>query len=91
MTTQFIEDVDTDLFTVLDFEYEVPCDMSTCDRVAAWTTIFSCCGANVLYCEEDFTEIVNQIGNTLFYCDIEHGGCGGMSRNPFSFTEKLKK
>lgn len=92
MSTIMEEALDSDMFVVLDFDYEVPCDMNQCDNAAEWRTVIVCCGRTVLYCDEDFQNILEAIGTYTFLCDADSGGCGSkMNGSPFIFTEKLKK
>lgn len=53
MSATVIEnDLDTDLLSVLDFEFAPPCEVPKgCDNTAEWKVTVSCCGQMYLMCQ----------------------------------------
>jgi hypothetical protein len=89
--------LDEDLFTVLDWDFEVPCTIKAvvCDRAAEWRTISKCCGKVSLFCSPHMQEKHNLIStsSTLNQAWAPCNVCGSQKPpgNPYSLIERLDK
>lgn len=53
------EGLDTDLESLLDFELDVPCDVShKCGLAAKWYAMTACCGWTIVLCDEHKDAII---------------------------------
>lgn len=68
MTATTIEgDVDTDLFTVLDFEPSEACEIyEDCDNEPVYTMTAKCCGVVYLACEQCVFDFVEDYKNKWY-------------------------
>ena len=90
-------EIDTDLFTVLDFEPAIPCDYlnygEECPNEAEWVCTSACCGMKIFYCQEHFDELLGVIAEGKdFHHTYGPGACGatGMPK-PWSSAERINK
>lgn len=91
--------LDTDSIELLDFDYDVPCDIKIgedkrdCDRPAEWVITLSCCGKQLMWCQFHFDDILDDIAKgMLFWCPTTIGGCGVKGiQQPIASAERLDK
>lgn len=64
-------------------DFDIPCDVPTCERSAAWLAVMSCCGDNGFHCVECAVNLRVRIasvfaGPSLITC----GTCGTFLASP---------
>ena len=78
-TTETADLTDLELFLLVDFEFESPCDgrphITTCDHAAEWEALLSC-GCTRLWCDDHLQGAQNFIATGGMTCSTCHNKTG---------------